>query len=139
MLTKAITWQNTVLAHSRYMSKTHDCWSRYEQHLIRRNCWRFRWRWLVDEMKNLTAELKVREGIKPSASDVMYIAPQSAEMVALVIQIHELIDRYRIIRYFTKPPPPAHWPYCMHKSNTNTRVCLFEHPTTPYKFSNLKK
>jgi hypothetical protein len=37
---------------------------------------------LIDEMKNLAAELKAREGIKPS--DVRHIAPRSAEMVALV-------------------------------------------------------
>ena len=40
----------------------------------------------VDEMKNLTAQLKVREGIKPG--DVKYIVPQSAEMIALVRRIN---------------------------------------------------
>merc|ERR1712194_852343 len=42
---------------------------------------------LVDEMKNLAAELKAREGIKPS--DVKYITPRSAEMLALVLEINK--------------------------------------------------
>ena len=41
-------------------------------------------------MKNLAAELKAHEGIKPS--DVKYIAPRSAEMIALVIQLNKPID-----------------------------------------------
>ena len=45
---------------------------------------------LVDEMKNLAAELKAREGITPS--DVKYIVPQSAEMITLVIKINKPID-----------------------------------------------
>ena len=36
----------------------------------------------VDKMKNLAAQLKAREDIKPG--DVKYIVPQSAEMIALV-------------------------------------------------------
>ena len=45
---------------------------------------------LVDEMKNLAAELKAREGIKPS--DVKYITPRSAEMLALVLEMNKPIE-----------------------------------------------
>ena len=41
-------------------------------------------------MKNLAAELKAREGIKPS--DVKYIAPRSAEMIALVALLNKPIE-----------------------------------------------
>ena len=41
---------------------------------------------LIDEMKNLAAKLKAREGIKP---DVEHIAPRSAEMLALVLQLNK--------------------------------------------------
>ena len=40
----------------------------------------------VNEMKNLAVQLKAREGIQPN--DVKKIAPQSAEMLALVIAIN---------------------------------------------------
>ena len=40
----------------------------------------------VDKMKNLAVHLKAREGIQPS--DVKQIAPQSAEMLALVVALN---------------------------------------------------
>ena len=40
----------------------------------------------LDEMKNLVAQGKARDGIKPG--DVKYIVPCSAEMVALVTVIN---------------------------------------------------
>ena len=42
---------------------------------------------LIDKMKNLTAELKACEGIKPS--DVKYIAARSVPMIALVAQLNK--------------------------------------------------
>ena len=38
-----------------------------------------------DETKNLVAQGKAQDGIKPS--DVKYIVPQSAEMIALITRI----------------------------------------------------
>ena len=43
----------------------------------------------VDEMKNLVAQLKAREGIQPS--NIKYIVPHSAEMKTLVITINKSI------------------------------------------------
>ena len=44
----------------------------------------------VESMTDLAVEIEARKGIKPS--DVTYIAPQSAEMIALVALLNKSIE-----------------------------------------------